>query len=51
MCLLAVSPAAEAAGAHPGLPLAAARALVPGLLIFAADPAGERQTLENLADW
>lgn len=51
MRLVAVNPAAEAAGAHPGLPLAAARALVPGLTIFAADPAGERQTLENLADW
>ena len=51
MCLLAVSPAAEAAGGHPGLPLAAARALVPGLMVFAADPAGERQTIEDLADW
>ena len=51
MYLVAVSPAAEAAGAHPGLPLAAARALVPGLMVFAADPAGERQTLEDLADW
>ena len=39
------------AGGHPGLPLAAARALVPGLMVFAADPAGERQTLEDLADW
>ncbi len=49
--IAAANSSAEAAGVVPGLPLADARALVPGLATFEADPVAERRTLEGLADW
>ncbi|HEX9702105.1 MAG TPA: DNA polymerase Y family protein, partial [Rhodospirillales bacterium] len=38
-------------GAVPGLPLADARALLPSLYTAEADPAGDRQALDGLAEW
>ena len=49
--MVAVNRSAEAAGVRPGLPLADARALVPGLATFEAAPARDRRALEALADW
>jgi protein ImuB len=49
--IAAVNPAAEAVGIRPGLSLADARALVPGLTTFEADPTGDRGALERLAGW
>ncbi len=51
LSIAAVNPAAEAAGLRPGLSLANARALVPGLATFEADPAADRRALERLAGW
>jgi protein ImuB len=51
LSVAAVNPAAEAVGVRPGLSLAAARALVPGLATFEADPAADRGALERLARW
>lgn len=51
-CLLvAVDAAAAAGGLFPGQALADARALLPGLAVLPADPAGEAATLGRLADW
>ncbi|MEI7608705.1 MAG: DNA polymerase Y family protein [Rhodospirillaceae bacterium] len=47
----AVNRAAELAGARPGMGLAGARALVPGLAAALADPAALAEALERLADW
>lgn len=49
--LVAVDAAAAAAGLRPGLPLADARALAPGLDVRPADPIGEAETLARLAEW
>jgi protein ImuB len=49
--VVAVDAAAAAAGIAPGLPLAVARALVPGLAVLPADPAGEAAALARLAAW
>jgi len=49
--VLAANQAARAGGVEPGIPLADARALLPGLAIAEADPAADRQMLERLADW
>lgn len=46
-----VNPAARAAGLRPGLSLADAQAMVPGLRALPPDPAGERAFLERLAEW
>ena len=51
LSIAAVNPAAEAAGLRPGFSLANARALVPGLATFEADPAADRGALEKLAGW
>ena len=51
LSIAAVNPAAEAVGVRPGLSLAGARALVPGLATFEADPAADRGALERLAGW
>lgn len=51
LSIAAVNPAAEAAYLRPGLTLADARALVPGLATFEADPAADRSALERLAGW
>ena len=48
--IAAVSPAAREAGVTPGLPLADARALAPGLHTTETDPAADRRMLEWLAD-
>ncbi|MEO7814997.1 MAG: DNA polymerase Y family protein [Sphingomicrobium sp.] len=47
----AVTEAARAAGARPGMRLTDARALDPGLVAVAADPAGDRELLDRLARW
>ena len=47
----AVTEAARAAGALPGMRLTDARALDPGLVAVAADGAGDRALLDRLARW
>ncbi|WP_287786856.1 DNA polymerase Y family protein [Acidiphilium sp.] len=49
--VLAVDATAAAAGLHAGMPVAQARALVPGLLIEKADPAADAAALDRLAVW
>ncbi len=49
--LVAVDAAAERGGLAPGLPLADARARVPGLETVAHDPAGDARALAGLAAW
>ena len=49
--LAAVNPAAASAGLEPGLTLAAARAVVPGLETVEADPHRDAEILSRLADW
>ena len=51
LSIAAVNPVAEAACLRPGLSLADARALVPGLATFEANPAADRGALERLAGW
>ncbi len=47
--LAAVCPAGQALGLHPGMPLTQARAMIPGLDIRPADPAGDAADLDRLA--
>ncbi|MDQ2878218.1 MAG: DNA polymerase Y family protein [Pseudomonadota bacterium] len=49
--LATLDPRALALGLMPGLPLADARARVPGLEVFEADPAADREWIERIADW
>ncbi|MDX6752534.1 DNA polymerase Y family protein [Geminicoccaceae bacterium 1502E] len=49
--LVAVNPAARAHGLQPGLSLADARAILPGLPVRPADPAGDAAALASLALW
>ncbi len=49
--LYAVDAVAEGAGLRPGLPLAEARALAPGLASAPADPDADRHALGRLAAW
>lgn len=49
--LFAVDARAAAAGLGPGLPLAEARAQLPGLRMATADPAADARALRRLADW
>src|SRR6185312_4397220 len=51
LVIASVNAAAAASGLHPGLPLADARALEPGLQTQAEDAAADRRQLEDLADW
>ncbi|WP_035694011.1 DNA polymerase Y family protein [Azospirillum halopraeferens] len=51
LTVVAVDRAAEAAGVRPGMTLADARALEPGLDAFDADPAGDARLLDRLAGW
>ena len=44
-------PHARTSGVKPGLPLTDARALLPGLQVTAADPAGDTAALNRLAQW
>jgi protein ImuB len=45
------NPIAASGGVLPGLSLADARALMPGLAVFPADPSGDLAALARLADW
>jgi len=49
--VLAADVAALAAGLRPGMPVAKAQALVPGLAVQDADPAADAEALERLAVW
>jgi protein ImuB len=49
--LASVNELAHRAGVHPGMRLADARALLPGLLLTQEDPAADRRLLEKLANW
>ncbi len=51
LAVAAADRAALALGLRPGLPLAHARAMVPGLEVAAADPAGDAEALADLAAW
>ena len=46
-----VDAVAAASGVAPGLPLADARAMVPGLRVHPADVAGDAAALDRLAEW
>jgi len=43
--------AARSLGLFPGMPLAQAQAMVPGLAVVAADPQGDARALDDLAAW
>ncbi|KAB0676299.1 Y-family DNA polymerase [Aureimonas leprariae] len=49
--VVALDHIAEAAGLSVGMPTAKAQALVPGLAVIEADPAGDAAALERLAIW
>lgn len=49
--IVAPNGVAAAGGILPGLSLADARALLPGLAVFPADPAGDAVAIARLADW
>jgi protein ImuB len=49
--IVAPNGVAAAGGILPGLSLADARALLPGIAVFPADPAGDAAALARLADW
>ncbi len=49
--VMAVDAAAAALGLRPGMKLAQAQALVPGLKVFDADPLGDAALLRRLAEW
>lgn len=46
-----VDRAARSVGLLPGMPLARAQAMVPGLTVMSADPTGDDQALGGLAAW
>jgi protein ImuB len=49
--VLAVNPVARAAGVRPGITVADAQAILPGLRLSPADPVADRALLERLAEW
>ncbi len=49
--LVALNRTAQAAGLRPGMTVAAALAVHPGLTLAPADPAGERALVERLVEW
>jgi protein ImuB len=49
--VLAADAAARRAGLRPGMPVTKAQALVPGLIVNNADPAGDAEALDRLALW
>ena len=51
LAIVAVDSMAAAAGLAPGMPLADARALEPGLRAVEADPVADARALAGLADW
>jgi protein ImuB len=50
-CVAAADRAARTLGLHPGMPLAQAQAMLPGLAVVTADPAGDAAALQRLAAW
>ena len=51
LVVAAANRAAQALGLRPGMPLAHAQAMVPGLEVAAADPEGDADALADLAAW
>ena len=51
LVLAAVDVVAAESGLSPGMTLAQARAMVPGLVVCPADPAGDAAALRRLAGW
>ncbi len=49
--IAAADAVADGLGLHPGMALAHAQAMVPGLLVMDADPAGDAAALARLAAW
>ncbi len=49
--VLAADAAAQRAGLRAGMPATKAQALVPGLIVYDADPAGDAEALDRLALW
>jgi len=49
--VLAADVAAQRAGLRVGMPVTRAKALVPGLIVHNADPAGDAEALDRLALW
>ncbi len=49
--IAAADPAAQALGLHPGMALAHAQAMIPGLAVMDADPAGDEAARARLAAW
>lgn len=46
-----ISPAAAAAGLHPGQPVSDAQAILPDVVLLPADPRADRACLDRLAGW
>ena len=51
LVITAANPPAVRAGLTPGMPLADARAIVPGVVVRPSDPAADALALERLARW
>ena len=51
LVIAAANPCAVRAGLTPGMPLADARAIVPGVVVRSADPTADALALERLARW
>ncbi|SDB20436.1 Y-family DNA polymerase [Belnapia rosea] len=51
LAVAAANRAAQVLGLRPGMPLAHAQAMVPGLEVAAADPEGDADALADLAAW
>jgi protein ImuB len=51
LVISALNDAATRLGLEPGLPLANARAICPGIAVFDADDVADAQTLNDIADW
>ena len=51
MVIASADPAAQALGLHAGMALAHAQAIVPGLVVVDADPAGDAAARARLAAW
>ncbi len=49
--VLAADAAAQAAGLRPGMPVAKAQVLVPGLIVRDAEPSADAEALDRLAVW
>src|SRR5882724_5858952 len=49
--IVAMNDAAQRLGLRPGMPLADARAMFPGLAVAASEAAADRSLLDAVADW